>query len=210
MAVQMRSLHCRPRSLRVPCVIRRSSTMKRIACSAGVVGNFTSRIKPAKPNCSDILSLPILSLPPLTFYRTWFILFSILGLLSLFDPRRKDFNMVRSRDKHTFVESGINFSDHKAVGSRVGVRMPELNSDGIRCTAGILPAWETRQKQGRLRYLSCSCVRNRVSSMAERSITPWPLFFARGVAVFTEAPLTPPPHTHAQRTIFSTSIGELP
>ena len=42
----------------------------------------------------------------------------------------------------------------------------------IRCTAGILPAPETRQKHaGRLRYLYCYYPRNRVSSMAERSIS---------------------------------------
>src|ERR1022692_3836633 len=32
--VQMRSLHCRPASLRVPWVMSRSMTTKRIACSA--------------------------------------------------------------------------------------------------------------------------------------------------------------------------------
>ena len=53
--------------------------------------------------------------------------------------------MGRSRDDQTFVESGINFSDHKAVGLRVGGGMPEL--------------------------------------------TPWPLFVARSIAVFTEAQL---------------------
>ena len=57
--------------------------------------------------------------------------------------------MARSRDKPAFVESGINFSDHKAAGLRVGACLPEL--------------------------------------------TPWLLFVARGVAVFTEAQLTPPP-----------------
>lgn len=34
--------------------------------------------------------------------------------------------MARSRDKQAFVESGINFSDHKAVGLRVGAPMSGL------------------------------------------------------------------------------------
>ena len=34
--------------------------------------------------------------------------------------------MAWSRDKQTFVESGINFSDQKVAGLRVGACMPEL------------------------------------------------------------------------------------
>lgn len=54
------------------------------------------------------------------------------------------------------------YSDHLLMGQIGG---------GIRCIAGILPASKTRQKQaGRLRYRYCSCLRNQVSSMTERSI----------------------------------------
>lgn len=34
--------------------------------------------------------------------------------------------MARSRDKQTFIESEINFSDHKVAGLRVGVHKLEL------------------------------------------------------------------------------------
>ena len=50
-----------------------------------------------------------------------------------------------------------------------------INREGICCTAGILPASETRQEQARrLRYLYC-CPRSRVSSMAQRSMSVHPM-----------------------------------
>ena len=45
--------------------------------------------------------------------------------------------MARLRDNQTFVDSGTNFSDHKAVGLSVGVRRPELMSCALPVARGV-------------------------------------------------------------------------